>query len=137
MDNWFFMRSSRRSRAYLLIAQMKGLEILYAHLEGVAGGGQRTGSEARIILVSKGLYDRGYEPGREETGGIVLGGVALVEEFGRIGESILSISKRKLEGWADVAGHWLAQQIKGLADTEAGDLVCSFMAPPFKDAIES
>lgn len=88
------------------------LEVVYGDLEKVAEWGGRAGAQARMLLLTKGLYDRPYEARRKDDGRVVLEGVELVEAIGTIGKEIRKAVKSAGAVFGEVAGLWLDQRIQ-------------------------
>jgi U3 small nucleolar RNA-associated protein 6 len=108
-------------RRYPSPLRKKALGVVYADLERVAAEAERDGARARLALLTRPLYDRAYEAGEEEQGGIVLKGVELVDALGAIGKEVRSVAKKAGPEWADVTGAWLAERIAETNDN--ADLV--------------
>jgi U3 small nucleolar RNA-associated protein 6 len=109
-------------RSYPSPLRTRCLKVVYDELEEGSKAGGRNAARARLLLLTKGLYDRPYDPERRDDGGVVLEGVYLVEELGGIGKEIRKASKEDTAGdWVDVAGGWLAKQIDSCGDNK--DLV--------------
>jgi U3 small nucleolar RNA-associated protein 6 len=109
-------------RSYPSPLRTRCLKVVYDELEEASSARERNAALARLLLLTKGLYDRPYDPERRDDGGVVLEGVELVEELGRIGKEIRKASKEDTTGdWVDVAGGWLASQIESCGDNK--DLV--------------
>lgn len=109
-------------RTYPSPLRSKALEVVYEALEEVAKKTDKAGARARLFILTKRLYDRPYDPTVKDEGGVVLSGLELVEELGRIGREIRRIAKgTKGSDWADVAGAWLGEQIDSFGRN--GDLV--------------
>lgn len=120
-------------RTYPSPLRLTCLELVYADLEIIAGRGGMAGARARLLLLTKGLYDRPYEAGRRDTGGVVLSGVELVEELGKIGKEIRKGAKVGGTEFGEAAGLWLSERIAENRDNT--DLV-SFEAPDIWDEAE-
>jgi U3 small nucleolar RNA-associated protein 6 len=99
-------------RAYPSPLRLTCLEVVYADLEKAAEGGGRAGAQARMLLLTRGLYDRPYEAGRKDDGRVVLEGVELVEAVGTIGKEIRKAVKIAGPEFGEVAGVWLDQRIQ-------------------------
>jgi len=97
-------------RAYPSPLRTKALGVVYSDLEKIAADGGVEGAKARLLLVTRPLYDRKYEAGEKPTSGVVVSGVALVEALGAIGKEIRSIAKTAGPEWIEVAGLWLADR---------------------------
>ncbi|RSH93825.1 U3 snoRNP protein [Saitozyma podzolica] len=106
-------------RSYPSPLRTRCLKVVYDELEAGSKAGGRNAARARLLLLTKGLYDRPYDPERRDDGGVVLEGVYLVEELGGIGKEIRKASKEDTAGdWVDVAGGWLAKQIELCGDNK-------------------
>lgn len=107
-------------RVYPSPLRSKALVVVYDDLEEIARRGGKAGAQARLLVLTKRLYDRPYDPTIQDNGGMVLSGLQLVEEIGRIGKDIRRSAKTaKGSDWADVAGSWMAthiDQLKGNDD---------------------
>ncbi|ORY29987.1 U3 small nucleolar RNA-associated protein 6-domain-containing protein [Naematelia encephala] len=115
-------------RTYPSPLRTKCLEAIYEELGRIADRGEQQGAKARLVLVTKALYDQAYDPDRKDQGGVVLEGVELVEEYGRIAKEIRKIAKSMTgPDWGDAVGPWLVEQIK--QNVENTDLV-SFVNLP-------
>jgi U3 small nucleolar RNA-associated protein 6 len=108
-------------RVYPSQLRERCLEVIYEDLEKVVVGGGRLGAEARLISITRGLYDQKYDQDVAETGGIVKSGLELVEEMGRIGKQIRKAA-RDGGDFVDVAGEWLSTRINEVEVTS--ELVC-------------
>jgi len=87
------------------------LGVVYEDLEKYAEELTAIGAQARMILLTRGLYDREYDVDMEDKSGIILSGVELVEELGKIGKEIRGITKEGGPDFLGVAGEWLARRI--------------------------
>ena len=105
-------------RLYPSKLRSKAMELVYGDLgEGSPEDGVAD-ARARLLVLTRRLYDGAYESGRKEKAGIILDGVELVEEFGRIGKEIRQRAKiAKGSQWSDIAGSWLAAQIDSCGDS--------------------
>lgn len=99
-------------RTYPSPLRTRALEVVYEDLGRAAGGSGKIAARARLLLLTKGLYDRAYEAGAEDKAGLVLSGVPLVEEMGRIGKEIRRSAKSADSDWLDLAGEWLATLVE-------------------------
>lgn len=106
-------------RAYPSPLRMKCLEVVYADLQGVTGAQE---GQARLLLLTKGLYDRPYDPAVKDKapGEVVIEGVELVEELGKIGKAIKSATKSAGAEFGELAGKWLDGRIR---ESDNDDLV--------------
>ena len=103
-------------RIYPSKLRSKGMEVVYGDLEKMSGGDGVADARARLLVLTRRLYDRAYDSARKETPGIVLDGVELVEELGRIGKEIRQNAKMaKGSQWSEIAGSWLAAQLDSCA----------------------
>lgn len=102
------------------------LEVVYDDLGRIAEVGGRAGAQARLQLLTKGLYDQPYEAGRKDTGGVTLSGVELVEELGKIGKEIRKGAKIGGAEFGEVAGLWLDQQIR---ENQSNSDLVSYLMP--------
>ena len=95
------------------------LGVVYADLDKVSGAQQ---GHARLIGLTKGLYDRAYDPAEDKlpAGAVVLKGVALVEELGKVGKGIKAATKSAGSEFGLLAGRWLDERIR---ESENDDLV--------------
>jgi U3 small nucleolar RNA-associated protein 6 len=111
-------------RIYPSALRSKCLDVIYADLERIAEQGGENAAEARFIVLTKGLYDRSYDPEKKDVGGVVLEGGELVDAIGRIGKEIRSVANSGKGGskWLDMAGAWLVGQMELCGDN--ADLVC-------------
>ena len=99
-------------RVYPSPQRCKALALVYDNLMQTAKGGDPSGAQARLLILTKRLYDRPYNPSIKDEGGVVLSRIELVEEFGRIGKEIRRIAREATgSGWSDVAGAFLASQM--------------------------
>lgn len=99
-------------RTYPSPLRTQALGVVYDDLELTATRGGKAGAEARLLALTKHLYDRPYDSSRRDEGTVVLQGVELVEEIGRIGKEIRRHAKgAKGSVWADVAEGWLGEQL--------------------------
>ena len=103
-------------RSYPTPLRIKCLEAVYADLATVKGEQE---GQARLMLLTKGLYDRPYDPAKKD-GGVVIEGVELVEELGRIGKEIKAATKTAGQDFGLLAGRWLDERIR---ESDNDDLV--------------
>lgn len=99
-------------RVYPSALRGKALDAVYAELRAVAETGGEKAARANMLSLTKGLYDRPYNPDVKDEGGVILDGVELVEEIGKIGKGIKKAAKAA-EGqeWSRIAGDWLFVQM--------------------------
>lgn len=102
-------------RVYPSSLRSRCLDIVYDDLGSVAESSGQAAARARLIVMTKNLYDRAYVPGQEEQSGILLEGVELVEELGRIGKTIRQQAKQRGPEWIEVAGEWLVLRVKEMS----------------------
>lgn len=107
-------------RMYPSPLRIKCLEVVYADLNSI--GGEQKG-QASLMLLTRGLYDRPYDPAVKEQAGVVLQGVELVEEIGRIGKAIKGAVKGAGPDFGLLAGQWLDARIR---ESDNDDLVRCF-----------
>ncbi|OCF36392.1 U3 small nucleolar RNA-associated protein 6 [Kwoniella heveanensis BCC8398] len=139
-------------RRYPSPLRTKCLSVIYEDLERIAQVESQAGLEsgigikpevraqAKLMLLTKGLYDRPYDPEDEELGDgeIVLEGVELVEELGTIGKEIRKIAKSDDAGkeWLSTAGEWLVGLIGRFDDSpELRAYVSSILASLTKSSL--
>lgn len=98
-------------RIYPSALRGKALEAVYEDLDTIARSGGEIGAKARLTKLTRGLYDRPYDPAVRDEGGVVLSGVDLVEEIGRIGKGIKKAANEGGQEWSTLAGDWLFSQL--------------------------
>lgn len=109
-------------RTYPSPLRATALEPVYADLSQLATSTGRIAAEARLLLMTRGLFDRPYES--QDAADSALDEVQTIEEIGKIGRAMKKEAKR-LKGdaaWLEVAGGWLVDQAvayKGNADLQA------------------
>lgn len=103
-------------RSYPSPLRKKALGVVYADLEKIAAAGGVEGSNARLALTIRSLYDREYEAGEPKIDGPVVAGVELVEALGAIGKEIRSVAKKAGPEFVNAAGLWLADHIAQCGD---------------------
>ncbi|KAL1410974.1 U3 snoRNP protein [Vanrija albida] len=106
-------------RSYPSPLRTKAQEVVYADLERVAEGGGEAGAQARVLLLSRPLLDRAYNPDVVDQGGLVVSGLELVDAYGKIGKEIRSAAKTAGPEFLDEASKWLVARIA--ADIEGND----------------
>ncbi|WWC69191.1 uncharacterized protein I206_103127 [Kwoniella pini CBS 10737] len=110
-------------RQYPSPLRTKCLGVLYEELGEISRihtQSRAISAKARLIITTKGLYDREYSPESAdiEVGEVVLQGVELVEELGRIGKEIrksLKVDKDD-DSWKEIVGFWLINMIGKFED---------------------
>ena len=112
----------RMLRTYPSALRNQCLEAVYVDLASVAESSGMAAARAKLAVTTKGLYDRPYVPGQVEDGGMILQGVELVEEIGRVGKEIRKWAKTGGPEWLQVAGEWLGERIQQLEEED--ELVC-------------
>ncbi|TYJ52795.1 hypothetical protein B9479_006599 [Cryptococcus floricola] len=129
-------------RGYPSPLRAKCLGVVYNELEEIATSVSEAASQARLLSVSRGLFEKPYAEGEEpvKEGEYVLSGVELVEEFGKIGKNIRKSAKgAQSQQWIEVAGEWLIGRIEKHGDypelrdyllSLAGSLTKSSLHPP-------
>ncbi|WVQ77662.1 hypothetical protein IAR50_007350 [Cryptococcus sp. DSM 104548] len=129
-------------RGYPSPLRAKCLEVVHEELQGIAASGFKVASQARLLAISRRLYEKTYVEGEEpvKEGEYVLFGVELVEEFGKIGKDIRKFAKGgQSQQWIEVAGQWLIGRIQKHEDypelrdyllSLAGSLTKSSLHPP-------
>lgn len=105
-------------RSYPSPLRKRCLDTVYEELGELGDLGGRAGAEARLMNLTRSLYDRAYDPSRQDTGGIILDGADLVEELGRIGKDIREQAKQGGQHWSSVAAKWLVERIEELEGSE-------------------
>ncbi|WWC60838.1 uncharacterized protein I303_103414 [Kwoniella dejecticola CBS 10117] len=114
-------------RRYPSPLRSKCLEVLYEEVGRIGitsspeqGQSKMRVAKARLMVITKGLYDREYYPENEEREGgeVVLQGVELVEELGKIGKEIRKSLKadKDDDDWKEVVGLWLISMIGRFRD---------------------
>lgn len=88
------------------------LDVVYADLDRIAAAAGQAGAQAKMVLMTRKLYDRPYEAGLKEDGGVVLTGVELVEALGEIGKEVRKAAKKAGKEFGEVAGEWLDERMK-------------------------
>ena len=116
-------------RIYPSPLRSKCLDVVFSDLERISRSASGTPSaQARLLIITRKLYDRPYDPAVKDEGGIVVSGVELVDELGKIGREIRR-SAKDFGGteWGDIAGSWLAARVEECGDNP--ELVRSLFAP--------
>ncbi|TXT13606.1 hypothetical protein VHUM_00973 [Vanrija humicola] len=98
-------------RSYPSPLRTKALGVVYADLERVAAAGGEAGAQARVLLLSRPLLDRPYDPEVRDEGGLVVSGLELVNAYGKIGKEIRSAAKTAGPEFIDEVSKWLAARI--------------------------
>lgn len=102
-------------RCYPSPLRTKAIAAVYTDLETVASQGDEIGARARLILITRPLYDRAYEAGVTDDGRIALTGASLVDTMGTVGRTIRSTAKSAGPEFVRIAGTWLAERIDEMA----------------------
>ncbi|WVQ98984.1 hypothetical protein IAU59_006116 [Kwoniella sp. CBS 9459] len=142
-------------RRYPSPLRTKCLSVIYENLEQIAqslppaqistdsasSSKPELTAQAKLILLTKGLYDRSYDPEDEAIGDdqIVLDGVELVEQLGRVGKEIRKVAKAGNGGkeWLSTAGEWLVGLIGRFKDShELRDYVASILSSLTKPSLQ-
>ncbi|WWD16198.1 hypothetical protein CI109_100624 [Kwoniella shandongensis] len=125
-------------RHYPSPLRTKCLGVMYDDLDIIAKGNDTMAARAKLLSLTRNLYDRTYqEEVEEDQGQVVLEGVGLVEEMGRIGKEIRKSAKGgQGTAWLEVAGEWLVDQIDDCADNEQlGEYLTSILSSLTKPSL--
>lgn len=98
-------------RSYPSPLRSKAQGVVYADLERVAEAGGEAGAQARVLLLSRSLLDREYDPEVRDEGGLVVSGLELVDAYGKIGKEIRSAAKTAGPAFLDEASKWIVARI--------------------------
>ncbi|WWC89825.1 uncharacterized protein L201_004753 [Kwoniella dendrophila CBS 6074] len=99
-------------------------------------------AKAELVSLTKGLYDIEYDPEREQVGEgeIVLSGIELVEELGKIGKEVRKSIKgdnKENKDWIEVVGLWLIEQIDNFSNNvELRDYLSSILSTITKPSLQ-
>ncbi|WRT67398.1 uncharacterized protein IL334_004369 [Kwoniella shivajii] len=128
-------------RKYPSPLRTKCLSVIYEESESISQGDDAVAAEARLLILVKGLYDRPYDPEHNSLaeGDIVLSGVELVEELGKIGKEIRKSvkSNKGNKAWLESAGLWLIGQIRRFDDNvELREYLSTILASLTKPSLQ-
>ena len=96
-------------RVYPSPLRRTALDVLYEELGGLPDRQDDVGAKARMMTLTRKLYERPYTPGQTEDDGFALEGVELIDELGRIGKETRKEAQTRGPEWGDVSGSWLAE----------------------------
>lgn len=107
-------------RTYPSPLRTKAIAAIYSDLEAISSRSDAAGAHARLLLITRPLYDLPYESGESAPteNGIVLSGAELVDAIGKVGQRIRKEAKVAGPDFAGIAGSWLADRIDDTTTAE-------------------
>ena len=105
----------RDLRTYPSPLRVTALDAIYRELEGETEPGGISGAQARLLVMTRRLYEKPYEVAEKFEGEFAIEGEQLVEETGRLGKEIRKNAKTSGPDWLGVSGSWIVDTISSNA----------------------